>query len=131
MLFRSYYTGLDPRTMKPVFVPTDAHHKAMQRALMQWKRPEKRPLVLEALREAHREDLIGYGKECLLRPVRPAAGGGGAPARKGGGKPRKPEEQRYKQKGKRVEHNDPQPRRKAGWAKPKPKKNTKPGRGRK
>ena len=121
-----YYTGLDPRTMKPVFVPTDPRHKAMQRALMQWKRPEKRPLVLEALREAHREDLIGYGKECLLRPGHPAHSGGG-PARKGG---RKPEEKRYKQKGKRGEHNDPQPRRKAGWAKPKPKKNAKPGRGR-
>ena len=119
-----YYTGLDPRTMKPVFVPTDPRHKAMQRALMQWKRPEKRPLVLEALREAHREDLIGYGKECLLRPGHPARSGGG-PARKGG---RKPEEKRYKQKGKRGEHNDPQPRRKAGWAKPKPKKNAKPGR---
>ena len=121
-----YYTGLDPRTMKPVFVPTDPRHKAMQRALMQWKRPEKRPLVLEALREAHREDLIGYGKGCLLRPGHPAHSGGG-PARKGG---RKPEEKRYKQKGKRGEHNDPQPRRKAGWAKPKPKKNAKPGRGR-
>ena len=43
---------------------------------------------------------------------------------------RKPEEKRYKQKGKRVEHNDPQPKRKAGWAKPKPKKNARPGKGR-
>ena len=131
-----YYTGLDPRTMKPVFVPTDAHHKAMQRALMQWKRPEKRPLVKEALREAHREDLIGYGKECLLRPDRPAwTGKPGTPAKgKPAGrsdKPPKREDQKLKQKGKRVEHNDPQPKRKAGWAKPKAKKNAKPGKGRK
>ena len=47
-----YHTGLDPRTMAAVYVPTDAHDKAMQRALMQWKRPEKRPLVLEALSHA-------------------------------------------------------------------------------
>lgn len=66
-----YYTGLDPRTMKPVYVPTDPHDKAMQRALMQWKRPEKRRLVLEALHKAHREDLIGFGKHCLIRPERP------------------------------------------------------------
>ena len=63
-----YYTGIDPRTMKPVYVPKDPHEKAMQRALMQWKRPEKRRLVLEALHRTHHEELIGYGKECLLRP---------------------------------------------------------------
>lgn len=65
-----YYTGLDPRTMKPVFVPRSAHDKALQRALLQWKRPDKRPLVLEALHKAGREDLIGYGKECLIRPAK-------------------------------------------------------------
>ena len=63
-----YYTGIDPRTMQPVYVPKDPHEKAMQRALMQWKRPEKRRLVLEALHRTHHEELIGYGKECLLRP---------------------------------------------------------------
>ena len=99
---------------------------------MQWKRPEKRPLVREALYRAHREDLIGYGKECLLRPERPAAGKSSAgkpagPARKGGGKPARREDQKLKQKGLRVEHNQSQPKRKAGWAKPKPKKNGKPG----
>ena len=67
-----YYTGIDPRTMQPVYVPKDPHEKAMQRALMQWKRPEKRPLVREALHRARREDLIGYGKGCLLRPGKPA-----------------------------------------------------------
>ncbi|UOO36805.1 YgiQ family radical SAM protein [Oscillospiraceae bacterium CM] len=64
-----YYTGLDPRTMKQVYVPRTAHEKALQRALLQWKRPQNRPLVLEALKTAGREDLIGFGKKCLVRPV--------------------------------------------------------------
>ena len=63
-----YYTGIDPRDMKPVYVPRSPHEKAMQRALLQWKRPEKRPLVREALYRAGRPDLIGYGPNCLLRP---------------------------------------------------------------
>lgn len=75
-----YYTGLDPYTMKPIYVARTPHEKALQRALLQWKRPEKRRLVLEALREAGREDLIGYGKNCLVRPD--SAPG----ARPGGGK---------------------------------------------
>lgn len=65
-----YYTGIDPRTMKDVYVPRSFHEKAMQRALLQWKRPEKRKLVAEALHLAGREDLIGYGKNCLIRPDR-------------------------------------------------------------
>lgn len=69
-----YYTGLDPRTMEPVYVPRTPEEKAMQRALMQWKRPEKRRLILEALHRAGREDLIGYGKQCLIRPSRPTGG---------------------------------------------------------
>ncbi|MEL4105845.1 YgiQ family radical SAM protein [Oscillospiraceae bacterium WX1] len=64
-----YYTGLDPRTMKQVYVPRTAHEKALQRALLQWKRPQNRPLVLEALKTASREDLIGFGKKCLVRPA--------------------------------------------------------------
>lgn len=67
-----YYTGLDPRTMKPVYVAKAPHEKALQRALLQWKRPEKRRLVLEALHKAGRTDLIGYGKHCLIRPDGPA-----------------------------------------------------------
>lgn len=63
-----YYTGLDPRTMKPVYVAKTPREKAMQRALLQWRKPDKRQLVLEALREAGREDLIGYGKGCLIQP---------------------------------------------------------------
>ncbi len=63
-----YYTGLDPRTLKPVYCPTDPHEKAMQRALIQYRNPANRALVKEALRKAHRTDLIGYGKKCLVRP---------------------------------------------------------------
>ncbi len=69
-----YYTGIDPLTMKPIYVPRSFHEKAMQRALLQWKRPEKKHLVLEALHETGREDLIGFGKHCLVRPERQAGG---------------------------------------------------------
>ena len=65
-----YYTEIDPRTMKPVYVAKTPEEKAMQRALLQWRRPDKRPIVLAALKKAGREDLIGYGKECLIRPNR-------------------------------------------------------------
>ena len=63
-----YYTGLDPRTMKPVHVPRSAKEKSIQRALLQWKRPKNREIVRQALISAGREDLIGYGKHCLVRP---------------------------------------------------------------
>ncbi len=62
-----YYTGLDPRTMRPVYVPRDPHEKAMQRALIQYKNPKNYALVHEALIKAGREDLIGDGKHCLIR----------------------------------------------------------------
>ena len=64
-----WYTELDPRTMEPVYVAKSPHDKALQRALLQWKRPELRRLVVEALHKAGREDLIGYGKDCLVRPL--------------------------------------------------------------
>lgn len=63
-----YYTGLDPRTMEPVYVPRSPHEKAMQRALIQYRNPKNYDLVEEALRLAHREDLIGFDKKCLIRP---------------------------------------------------------------
>jgi len=63
-----YYTGIDPRTMKSIHVPRSPKEKASQRALLQWKRPENRAIVLRTLREAGREDLIGYGKLCLVKP---------------------------------------------------------------
>ena len=63
-----YYTGVDPRTMKPVYVAKNPHEKAMQRALIQYKNPKNYELVREALLTAHRTDLIGYDKKCLIRP---------------------------------------------------------------
>ena len=65
-----YYTGLDPRTMEPVYVPKDPHEKAMQRALIQYRNPKNYDLVREALEKAHRTDLIGFDKKCLIRPRR-------------------------------------------------------------
>lgn len=63
-----YYTGLDPRTMKPVYVARNPHEKAMQRALIQYRRPENYELVKEALLREGREDLIGFGPDCLIPP---------------------------------------------------------------
>ena len=63
-----YYTGLDPRTMKPVYVPKDPHEKAMQRALIQYRDPKNYNLVREALEKASRTDLIGTGPKCLIKP---------------------------------------------------------------
>jgi uncharacterized radical SAM protein YgiQ len=62
-----YHTGLDPRTGKSVFVPRSYREKAMQRALMQYKNPKNRALVLEALKLANRTDLIGRGPKCLVQ----------------------------------------------------------------
>jgi uncharacterized radical SAM protein YgiQ len=66
-----YYTGLDPRTMDKIYVPTDPHEKAMQRALIQYRNPKNYYLVKEALLKAHREDLIGSGPKCLIRAIPP------------------------------------------------------------
>ena len=63
-----YYTGVDPRTMKPVYVPKNPHEKAMQRALIQYRNPKNYDLVMEALKVADRMDLIGFDKNCLIRP---------------------------------------------------------------
>lgn len=63
-----YYTGLDPRTMKRVYVPRSPHEKAMQRALIQYRNPANYDLVREALVKAGRQDLIGFEAHCLIRP---------------------------------------------------------------
>lgn len=63
-----YYTGLDPRTMKEVYVPKSPHEKAMQRALIQYRKPQNYDLVLEALRKTGRMDLVGFDKKSLIRP---------------------------------------------------------------
>lgn len=80
-----WYTEIDPRTMEPVYVAKSPHDKALQRALLQWKRPEMRRLVTEALHKAGREDLIGYGKDCLIRPLH--SGEGREDGRSPSGKP--------------------------------------------
>ena len=65
-----YFTGVNPATMEPVYVPKAPKEKAMQRALIQYRKPENYELVKKALIFAHREDLIGYGPKCLI-PSRP------------------------------------------------------------
>ena len=67
-----FYTGLDPNTMKPVYVPRTPAEKAQQRALLQYFKPENREIVLSALKKAGRYDLIGTGKDCLAAPERGA-----------------------------------------------------------
>ena len=120
-----WYTGIDPRTMKPVFVPKTPHDKALQRALMQWRKPQNRKLVLEALRKTGREDLIGYGKHCLVKPDR-----GGPPV--GRDDPGAPSSRNRPARGKktradtrtRIEKKESptRPAKKAGWAKAKKKR---------
>ena len=63
-----YYTGLDPKTLQPVYVAVNPHEKAMQRALIQYRNPKNYELVVEALTKAGRTDLIGFDKKCLVRP---------------------------------------------------------------
>ena len=63
-----FYTGLDPYTMKPVYVPRSAEEKAMQRALLQYFKPQNKEIVIKALIKAGRRDLIGQGKNCLVEP---------------------------------------------------------------
>ncbi len=88
-----YYTGYDPRTMEKVFVPTNPHEKAMQRALIQYRNPENYELVEEALQKAGRTDLIGFDKKCLIRPGRNRA--------QADGSGRRPAETRKKTSGRR------------------------------
>ena len=62
-----FYTGLDPITMKPVYVPKSKEEKAMQRALLQFSNPKNYNIVYDALMKAGREDLIGNGPKCLIK----------------------------------------------------------------
>ena len=121
-----WYTEIDPRTMEPVYVAKTPHDKALQRALMQWRKPQNRELVKEALEKTHRTDLIGFGKHCLIRPEKDP----NAPVYKAGklvspgkGKPVKGAKPAAKN-GKaaepsRTEKKTAKPVRKEGWAKPK------------
>ncbi len=125
-----YYTGLDPRTMKPVYVATDPHEKAMQRALIQYRNPKNYHLVREALIKAGREDLIGFGRECLIRPPgghRPDAPRPAAP--KGGKKPAqgRPAGKKAAPAREAAKPGYTGGKRPAGWAKPKAKTGAKKG----
>ena len=61
-----FYTGLDPYTMQPVYVPRSAKEKAAQRAMLQYFKPENHALIRSALMKAGRRDLIGSGPHCLV-----------------------------------------------------------------
>ena len=132
-----YYTGINPLDGKQVYVATDYHEKQLQRALLQYNRPENAPMVREALQKAGREDLIGYSAECLVRPAggstasrstksgnQPQGGKptqGKKPAAKAGSKPlTRPTVKSSTAPAAKVEKK--KPTYKAGWAKPKKKK---------
>ena len=115
--------------MKKVYVPKSPHDKALQRALMQWRKPQNRELVKEALEKTHRTDLIGYGKHCLIRPDKDP----NAPVYKAG-KLVSPGAKKPVRGGKvstknnktvepsRSDKKTAKPVRKEGWAKPKAKR---------
>ena len=91
-----YYTGLDPRTMKPVYVPKSPHEKTMQRALIQYRNPKLYDLVLEALEKAGRMDLVGYGPKCLIRPKKSGQAERQGQERSRGSVKQKPDKRRKK-----------------------------------
>ena len=64
-----FYTGLDPYTLRSVYVPKTREQKAEQRALLQYFRPENHATVIAALKKAGRSDLIGYDAHCLVKPM--------------------------------------------------------------
>ena len=82
-----YYTGIHPLTGEKVYVPRNPHEKSIQRALMQYKNPANRELVLEGLRMAGRMDLVGYGEKCLIHPVREKTQGQQSSGKRPGNKP--------------------------------------------
>lgn len=82
-----YYTGVDPRTMRPVKITSNPHEKAMQRALIQYRKPENYDLVKEALLREGRADLIGFDrKTCLIPPRNPSAKGNSPQKKNAAGK---------------------------------------------
>jgi hypothetical protein len=68
-----YYTGLDPYSLNSIYVAKTKEEKAKQRALLQYFRPENKKIILSALKEAGREDLIGFGNDFLVAPDRNTA----------------------------------------------------------
>jgi len=84
-----YHTGYDPLTMQRVYVAHTPHEKDLQRALLQWRNPGNRALVIEALHKAGRPDLIGHDPKCLIRPQSKAQRDAGVFAGHPQGKPRR------------------------------------------
>ena len=78
-----YYTGIDPRDGKSIYIPRSPQEKEMQRALMQYFMPRNRVLVMKALHEAGRDDLIGFSEKCLVAPREVGAGRGEDGKRRG------------------------------------------------
>lgn len=64
-----FYTGLNPYTMEEIYVPKKPEEKELQRALLQYYKPENKALVTKACIIAKRRDLIGTGKDCLVAPT--------------------------------------------------------------
>lgn len=117
-----YYTEIDPRTMQAVYVAKTPEEKAMQRALLQWRKPTARQLVRAALQKAGREDLIGYGSHCLLRPSAPPQSAGKAGAGKTvAGKTGTGKAGAATATVSEAVQKAPKPARKSSWAKAKPK----------
>ena len=124
-----YYTGIDPRTMKPVYVARDPHDKALQRALLQWGRGDRRSLVIEALEKTERTDLIGFTPDCLIRPVKGEKYFGlkpeewqQPPKKKKDGRPPKPEGTVHRGRRTDGQKGKMSPKKKAAFAKQRAKK---------
>ncbi len=100
-----FHTGLDPYTLKPVYVPTSQEDKWLQRSLLQYFKPENRRAVLAALKKAGREDLIGNGPNCLIPPDRNHTARPATPAA---------EADRRQRNGKKIKKNQSPPRGRRG-----------------
>ncbi len=121
-----FYTGLDPLTMNPVYVPKSKNEKAMQRALLQYKAPRNYDLVHAALVEAGREDLIGLGQRCLIKPkdVRPYSNRVSSGKKKSNNGPRDNSQRGNSSRG--DSGNDRNEKKERSISKPKANKNAKP-----
>ncbi len=128
-----FYTGIDPITNKKVYVASDFEEKRMQRALLQYTKPENADLVRRALIKCGREDLIGYSPECLVKPERNTSAfaakkpvksrgtGAGAGAKAKSRANSSPSRASHGKSGTASVAKQP-PRSKKGWAKPKKKR---------
>ncbi len=126
-----FYTGIDPITGKKVYVASDFEEKRMQRALLQYTKPENADLVRRALVKCGREDLIGYSPECLVKPEKNTNFGtakksanarGTKKGAKSAGRANSSQSRTPHGKSSAVSAPKQPPRSKKGWAKPKKKR---------